>query len=88
MVRKHAKEIKLYIFWWYRLAEELLVKETMDVRSIQKIIGDRPFPVNKTFQAYLETEPEVSGWYDVMHTALFYIIRNIRIIIINNECCW
>ena len=35
------------------LAEELLVKETMDVRSIRRILGDRPFPVNKTFEAYL-----------------------------------
>jgi hypothetical protein len=40
----------------FSLAEELLVKETLDVRSIQKILGNRPFPVNKTFQAYLETE--------------------------------
>lgn len=31
------------------LAEELLVKETLDVRSIQKILGKRPFPPNKTF---------------------------------------
>jgi hypothetical protein len=41
------------------LAEELLVKETMDVRGIQKILGQRPFPINKTFQAYLETEESV-----------------------------
>jgi len=38
------------------MSEELLDKETLDVRSIQRILGDRPFKINKTFQAYLETE--------------------------------
>lgn len=27
----------------------------MDVTSIEKILGKRPFPPNKTFEAYLET---------------------------------
>jgi hypothetical protein len=43
----------------YSLAEELLVRETLDVRSIQTILGERPFPINKTFQAYLETEQTI-----------------------------
>jgi hypothetical protein len=34
----------------------LLIRETLDVRNIQAILGQRPFPINKTFQAYLETE--------------------------------
>lgn len=33
----------------FSLAEELLIKETLDVRAIQKILGKRPFPPNKTF---------------------------------------
>jgi hypothetical protein len=37
----------------FRLAEELLKKETLDVRSIEKILGKRPFPPNKTFEEYL-----------------------------------
>lgn len=36
-----------------------MMKETLDVRSIQRILGKRPFAINKTFQAYLDTEPEV-----------------------------
>lgn len=38
------------MFYNLRLAEELLVKETLDVRAIQNILGQRPFPPNKTFQ--------------------------------------
>ena len=41
------------------LAEELLIRETLDVRSIQTILGQRPFPINKTFEAYLETEQTI-----------------------------
>ena len=37
------------------MAEELLERETLDVRAIRRILGDRPFPINKTFEAYLET---------------------------------
>lgn len=47
----------------HSLAEELLVKETLDVRSIVRILGERPFPINKTFEAYLETEQTQWFWF-------------------------
>ena len=36
------------------LSDELLAKETVDLRDITRILGERPFVPKKNFKAYLE----------------------------------
>jgi AFG3 family protein len=42
-----------------RLSETLLEKETIDLKGIIEILGDRPFPPKENFRAYLETKKEI-----------------------------
>lgn len=37
-----------------RLAEMLLEKESLDLKQITEVLGDRPFKVKSNFKAYLE----------------------------------
>lgn len=39
-----------------RLANALLEKETLDLRAIIEILGERPFPPKSNFKAYLESK--------------------------------
>lgn len=47
LVKKHKNKIQ-------SLSEELLVKETIGLRDITRILGERPFPPHEGFKAYLE----------------------------------
>lgn len=47
MVKEHRAQIQ-------RMSDELLEKETLTLREIQAILGERPFPPEKVFEAYLE----------------------------------
>lgn len=38
----------------YRLAEELIAKETISLPDIVKILGDRPYPMKESVREYLE----------------------------------
>lgn len=37
-----------------KLAEKLLEKETLDLKQINGVLGERPFPPKSNFKAYLE----------------------------------
>lgn len=39
-----------------KLSNALLEKESLDLKSIITILGDRPFPVKDNFKEYLETK--------------------------------
>eukprot|EP00825_Cyclidium_porcatum_P036056 TRINITY_DN3790_c0_g2_i3.p1 TRINITY_DN3790_c0_g2~~TRINITY_DN3790_c0_g2_i3.p1 ORF type:complete len:230 (-),score=45.31 TRINITY_DN3790_c0_g2_i3:230-919(-) len=41
------------------LASALMEKETLDLKQIKQILGERPFPPKSTFKAYLETQQEI-----------------------------
>jgi len=47
MILKHAKDIE-------NLAEELLIKETLDLMDIIRILGDRPFPLSDSMKDYMK----------------------------------
>ena len=38
---------------FFRLAEELLAKESINLPSIIKVLGDRPFPMKESLKEYL-----------------------------------
>jgi hypothetical protein len=40
------------------LSKNLLEKETLDLRAIRSILGDRPFPAKSNYKAYLEVVEE------------------------------
>ena len=40
--------------YFYRLADELLEKESINLPQIMKILGDRPFPLKESIREYLE----------------------------------
>jgi len=40
------------------LATVLLEKETLDLRAIIDVLGDRPFPAKSNFKAYLEIKKD------------------------------
>lgn len=44
------------IIIFFRLANALLEKETLDLRAIIEILGERPFPPKSNFKAYLESK--------------------------------
>lgn len=44
------------IKFFFRLANALLEKETLDLRAIIEILGERPFPPKSNFKAYLESK--------------------------------
>lgn len=46
-VRKYKDEIS-------KISEELLKKDTIDVLDIMELIGDRPYPMPKSMQAYID----------------------------------
>lgn len=37
-----------------KLAERLLEKETLDLKELVAVLGDRPFPPKSNYKAYLE----------------------------------
>ena len=39
---------------FFRLAEELLAKETLSLPDIVEILGPRPFPLKESVQDYLQ----------------------------------
>ena len=46
----------IIIYWLtliFRLAEELLAKETIGLVDIVKVLGTRPFPMKETLKEYL-----------------------------------
>lgn len=47
MVKKHRNLIEA-------LSDELVIKETINLREITRILGERPFETNRIFKAYLE----------------------------------
>ena len=54
-----------------RLSEALLQKETLDLKAILEILGDRPFPSKANFKAYLETKASMDA---EQATAWFFVI--------------
>ena len=40
------------------MSDELLVKETLDLRAIIGILGERPFAPKSNYKAYLEVKQE------------------------------
>ena len=50
-MKDHEKEVKA-------LAEALMTKETLDLKDIVEILGERPFPAKSNYKAYLETKME------------------------------
>ena len=50
MVTEHRDKIE-------RLSEILLEKETIDLRVIREVLGDRPFPAKANFREYLQELP-------------------------------
>ena len=42
------------LFSVYRLAEELLAKESIGLPDIIRILGERPFPMKETVKEYLQ----------------------------------
>lgn len=50
MVHEHRDKIE-------RLSEVLLEKETIDLRVIREVLGDRPFPSKSNFREYLQEMP-------------------------------
>jgi AFG3 family protein len=50
MVREHRDKIE-------RLSEILLDKETIDLRVIREVLGERPFPAKSNFREYLQEMP-------------------------------
>eukprot|EP01016_Furgasonia_blochmanni_P035642 TRINITY_DN396_c0_g2_i5.p1 TRINITY_DN396_c0_g2~~TRINITY_DN396_c0_g2_i5.p1 ORF type:complete len:564 (-),score=141.08 TRINITY_DN396_c0_g2_i5:53-1744(-) len=51
VVRSHKEHIQ-------KLSDALLEKETLDLRSIVDILGERPFPPKSNYKAYLEVKRE------------------------------
>ena len=47
MVKEHRELIQ-------KMSDALLEKETLDLKAIQAILGERPFPAEAVFKAYLE----------------------------------
>ena len=42
------------MFFYFRLAEELLAKETLSLPEIVDILGPRPYPLKETLKEYLQ----------------------------------
>jgi AFG3 family protein len=47
MVKEHRQLIR-------KMSDALLEKETLDLKAIQAVLGERPFPPESVFKAYLE----------------------------------
>lgn len=45
---------------YYRLAEELLAKESITLPDILRVLGDRPYPLKENVREYLEELKERS----------------------------
>ena len=46
--------LSLIIFVYFRLAEELLAKESIGLPDIIKILGERPYPMKENLKEYLQ----------------------------------
>src|SRR5262249_9645307 len=51
IVKKYRKEIE-------KLSEALLARETLDLKAIIEILGERPYAPKSNFKAYLEYKDE------------------------------
>jgi len=51
LVKKHRVEIE-------KLSNALLERETLDLKAIVDILGERPFPPKSNFKAYLDYKKE------------------------------
>lgn len=51
--------IKMYREKIQNLSDALLQKETLDLKNIVEILGERPFETKSNFKAYLETKKEI-----------------------------
>lgn len=49
LIKKHRDLVE-------KMSESLLEKESLDLKAIIKILGERPFPLNSNFKEYLETK--------------------------------
>ena len=45
------------------LAEALIERETLDLKDIVEILGERPFPAKSNYKAYLDTKMETAWSY-------------------------
>ena len=54
-------KLKSRFYCYLSLSDELYDKETLTIRQIRKILGERDFTSNDTYQKYLEVEKEMEN---------------------------
>jgi len=58
MVERYHELIKKYFLGYFRLSDELYDKETLTIKEIRRILGEREFKNHDSYESYLEIEKE------------------------------
>lgn len=53
-IAKHSDSVK-------SLSDNLLEKETLDLKDIIEILGERPFPPKENYKAYIDAKEIMTG---------------------------